>query len=125
METTFIAQLWAGIETFFASINWLFLVVFVTITWLLNEGTDSCASFKWLNWLQGIPRKWRTIISGLLMALIFAYLYDLRTKVEIAGLIYSIILGMIIWKLGLDSFFEWFKQRIWMGKAPEKQQSDK
>jgi len=118
METTFIAQLWSGITAFFTSINWLFVVVFIVVIWLLNEGTDSQNSFTWLNWLQQIPKGWRTFLGGILLAIIFAFFYDLKAKADFASLIYSVLLGMIVWKLGLNTVFEWFKQKIWLSKPP-------
>ncbi len=118
METTFIAQLWAGITSFFASINWLFVVLFIVVMWLLNEGADSKGTFTWLNWLQSIPKAWRTFLGGILLATAFAFFYDLKSKVDYAGLLYSVLLGMIIWKLGINQAFEWFKQRVWLGNKP-------
>jgi hypothetical protein len=119
MEATFIAQLWSGIEAFFTSINWLFVVIFIIIMWLMNEGTDSKNTFSWLDWLQPIPKAWRTFIGGLLLATVFAFFYDIKAKADYAGLLYSVLIGMVIWKLGINSVFEWFKQKVWLTNPPE------
>lgn len=116
METTFIEQIWAGVKLFFQNVNWLYVVVFIVIAWLLNEGTESVSGFKWLNWLQKISKAWRTFLGGLILAIFFAYVYDLNAKVDFASLIYSLLVSMVIWKLGINAFFNWFKSKVWLGK---------
>lgn len=116
METTFISQILSGITQFFQSVNWLFVIVFIVVSWLLNEGTESESSFRWLNWLKKIPKAWRTFMGGLILAVLFAFLYDIRSKIDFASLIYSLLVSMVIWKLGINTFFTWFKSKIWLGQ---------
>ena len=118
MEQTLIQQLWGGIQVLLASINWVFVPVFIVIMWLLNEGADSTTNFKWLNWLQKIPKGWRVFIGGILLAIPFAWVYNLTSKTEIASLLYSVLVGMIAWKLGIENIFQWFKDKVWHNGKP-------
>jgi hypothetical protein len=47
---------------------------------------------------------------------LFAFLYDIRSKIDFASLIYSLLVSMVIWKLGINTFFTWFKSKIWLGQ---------
>ena len=113
MEQTFIQQILQGGQIFLQNINWLFTFIFVILMWLFNEGTDSNTSFSWLDWLRKIPKGWRTFVGGILLSIPFAWFYNLEAKADYASLLYSILIGMVIWKLGINSVFDWFKRKVW------------
>lgn len=116
MEQSFIDQLWAGVQLWFANINWMFVPIFIIVTWLFNEGTDSQKTLKWLNWLQKIGRTWRVLIGGIILGIPYCWIYNLNNKEEIVGVIYAILVGMIMWKMGIDTVFEWIKKKFWPSK---------
>lgn len=115
MEQSFIEALWGGIQIILASVNWVFVPLFIIIMWLFNEGIESESDYNWLNWIQKIPRGLRVFLTGIVLALGFSWFYDLQSKSEIASLAYGIMVGMVIWKLGIEKFFEWFKEHVWHG----------
>lgn len=110
MEATFFQLLIDGLISFFKSVDWKFVGLFVIFTWLINEGADSSVSFRWLNWLKVIPKGWRVFVTGILLALSYGYIYDIMGKVNYANLFYSILTGMVAWKLGVSYLFEKLKQ---------------
>lgn len=116
MEESVIRQLWGGIQIILASVNWVFVPLFIVFMWLFNEGVHSSTTFKWLNWFKMIPQGWRVFLGGCLLAIPFAWFYDLSTKTEIASLAYAILVGMVVWKLGIENFFDWFKEHVWHAK---------
>ena len=112
MEQTLIQLITEAAIGFLHSVNWIFVVVFTLLTWLLNEGTDHPTSFKWLNWLQSVSKPVRALVFGLLLAIPFAWLYECKTKEDFTGLIYAIFIGMAVWKLGIDWLIGWVKKNI-------------
>ena len=113
MEQSLIQQLWGGVQLLFANVNWMFVPIFIVIMWLFNEGTNSQTRFKWLNWLQNINKSFRVLIGGLILGVPYCWIYGLNTKEEIVGVLYAILIGMVIWKMGIDTVFEWIKKKVW------------
>jgi len=93
------------------------MVVFMLVTWLINFGSQHPTQAQWLNWITKIPQTLFVLIFGFLLAILYAYLNDLRAKTDISGLLYAIILGMVIYKLGLNKFEAWVKKK-WGGEPP-------
>lgn len=113
MEELFTQQLWGGVKLFFDNVDWLFMVVFMLSTSLINFGVEHPSKFQWLNWLQNtISQTLFVFIWGCLLAAGYSYLEGVKTKPEIAGLIYSILLGMVIWKLGINKIEDYLKSKF-------------
>lgn len=116
MEQFFIAQLWEGVKTFFANMDMVFVVVFILVTALINFGAKHPNKVKWLNWTQTYPVLF-VFSWGVLMAIVYAFLNDLGTKVEITKLLYSVIFGMVLWKLvGINKLEKWIQTKFWNSK---------
>lgn len=111
MENLFLNNLLEGLRQFFEAANWVFIVCFMLLTWLFNSYTDSDKKAGWLTFLSKIPKAVRTLILGIVLAWIFAWLFDLKTKEQFSSLFFSIIIAMVIWKIGIDKMFKWLAQK--------------
>lgn len=107
MEELFISKFWDAVKEFFDSINWLFMLIFMIITWLVN------ASLQLKKLEDRTLQSWFVLVIGVGLAILYAYLYDIWDKPGIAGLLYGILAGMVIWKLGISKFEEFIKNKIW------------
>ena len=114
MEELFYTKLWEAVQLFFDGIHWLFVLVFMIITWLVLEVTAKLLKQKKLD-------KWVITVAvfalGLILSSLYAYVYDLQNKVDIANLFYSVLMGMVIYKVGIDRLLALIKTR-W-NKKPE------
>jgi hypothetical protein len=121
MEQNLLELMKDGFLEVFNKANWIFVAIFVILTWLLNIGTDHPSNFKWLNWMQKISKPIRAFFFGLLLSVPFVWLYGLATKTDYAGILYGIFIGMGIWKLGPDWVFKIIIKKFFPGAAiPDK-----
>jgi len=112
MEDLFITQILEGFKAFLMSIDWLFMVVFMLVTWLFNAGAKHPTKAKPLNFVQKIHPALFPLLLGVIIAIGYAYLRGFKTKDEIASLLYAIIFGMVIWKLGFNKFETWVENKL-------------
>lgn len=116
MEQFFLTQLWEAVKLWFNSIDLVFMVIFMLVTWLINFGSQHPTQLQWLNWIQKIPQTLFVLILGFILAIVYAYLNDMRAKADISSLLYAILLGMVIYKLGFKQFEDWLKAKFWTKK---------
>jgi len=114
MEQSFLEALRLGAIEILHSVNTKFLVLFIVIMFLFNEAINHPELCQWLNWLQKVPTSIRVFVSGILLAIIFALLEGYRDADNIRKLFYAIVVGMVIWKLGVSYLFDAIKQ--WWNK---------
>ena len=67
---------------------------------------------KGLTWITKIHPALFPLILGFVLAFGYAYLNNLRSKTEITGLLYAIILGMVLWKIGINKFEAWLNKKL-------------
>ena len=112
MEYFFLQALWEAIKAFIGSVNLIFMIIFMLVTWLLNAGSKNPKKFSSMNWIQKIHPALFPLILGFMLAIIYAYLNDMREKADISGLLYAVLLGMVIWKLGFNKFEAWVNKKL-------------
>jgi uncharacterized membrane protein len=106
MEELFIVKFWDAVKEFMDSINWLFMLLFMIITWLVNAG----ANIKKLK-DDKTYQAWFVLALGVVLSILYGYLNDITTKEGITGLLFAIIAGMVVWKLGISKFEDWIKSK--------------
>lgn len=94
-----------GTLSFLDLINWLYIVIFVIIAWLINDTSEATNTGIWLNWFAKIPKGLRTFIIGLLLAMAFYWMFSYNTRLDVFGLFCSLIFGMVVYKIGIDQIF--------------------
>lgn len=112
MEDLFLGQFMEAVKAFFASVNLVFMLIFMIVTWLLNAGAYHPTKAKALTWITKVHPALFPLILGFLLAVGYAYLNDMRTKTDITGLLYAIILGMVIWKIGINKIEAWLNKKL-------------
>lgn len=113
IEQTIIQSIQEGFLNFLRMVNWLFVVVFIILAWLINDTAESTNKYTtWLNWWSAIPKAFRTLIAGFILIAIFAWAFDYNTKQEITEMLFGIIVSMVIYKIGIKQFLTWVSQRL-------------
>ena len=107
MEELFIKQVWEAIVLLFGSIDWFFVVVFMALTWLILEAVN----LQETKWKKSIVTLFVAVL-GVVLASLYAYVYDVAGKADIADLFYSVMMGMIVYKIGIDKLFELIKNKF-------------
>ena len=65
-----------------------------------------------MNWFRKVPMAVWVLCIGIIMGGIFVFSYDVATKQDITGLLWSIIFSMGIYKLGIDKFIKWLASKL-------------
>ena len=112
IKESFIDHIISGSTSFINMINWLFVVVFIIICWLINDISASEEKFKWLNWYAKIPKILRSLISGILLMTVFYWAFQYKTRIEVVEMLFSILFSMVIYKIGIDKVLNWVSQRL-------------
>ena len=112
LEGFFLSNIWEAVKAFIASVNLMFMLIFMIITWLINAGASHPTKAKSLTWITKVHPALFPLILGFILAVGYAYLNDMRTKAEIAGLLYGVLLGMVIWKIGINKFEAWLNKKL-------------
>jgi hypothetical protein len=107
MEELFISQVLEAIKLLFGSIDWFFVVVFMAITWIVTEIVNLQES----KWKKSIITA-GVAVFGIILASLYAYVYDVGGKSDIADLFYSVMMGMIIYKIGIYKIVELIKKKF-------------
>ena len=101
-----------AVKLFVSYINWVFVLVFMLATWLINDPTDATNAAKWLTWLSFISRSVRSLIVGLLLIILFVWVFKYTGRLEIFKMFLSLLLGMVIYKFGINKIFAWLSARL-------------
>lgn len=109
MEDLFLTKIWEAIKIFADSIDWFFVLIFMVITWLTLEGVSALFT-KWK--LNKAAITIFVLILGFLLASLYSVVYEINDKVGMAELFYSVIAGMVIYKIGVDKLFELIKNKL-------------
>ena len=106
MEELFFTKIWEAVKLFFENIDWLFVLLFMLITWLLLEGITSITK------LNKAITTICVLVIGVILASLYAYIYDRGGKLEFANLFYSVLMGMVLYKIGIDKLLEAIKNKL-------------
>ena len=98
---------WNAIKAFIAFVNWLFVIVFILLAWLINDTAENKNGANWFNWFNRIPKILRSLGIGLLLAAVFYWGFNYHHRQEVMGLMFSIVVTMVIYKIGVDKVLRW------------------
>ena len=108
MEELFYTKLWEAIKIFADAIDWFFVVIFMLITWLTIEGVRMLLK-KWQLGKTAITVF--VLVLGVILASLYAYVYAINDKEGVADLFYSVLAGMVIYKVGIDRLLDFVKSK--------------
>jgi hypothetical protein len=112
MEDLLASNLFKGVVDLFNMVNWLFVVVYMLSMWLINEYTDSNKKGKKLNRVRLVPKFARVVIWGALLAGFFFWAFRYDTREDVVELFFSILVSMLIYRLGIRKIFDWLSPRV-------------
>jgi Mn2+/Fe2+ NRAMP family transporter len=112
VQTITLATIGEAFKQFISYINWLFVLIFMLSTWLINDTADATNFGLAFNWLNKIPKALRTLIIGFNVLILFAWTFGLHTKIEVFKLVLSLLISMVIYKFGINKIFNWISQRF-------------
>lgn len=100
MEDIIMKEFWEGVKYYLSFVNWLFVVCFMFWGFVVNTATDKAAKkSEKPSFLQKIPTRFRMILLGVMIAVAFVWLFDIKEKNDYAKLFFSIPLAMFIWSI--------------------------
>lgn len=111
-EMIAVNNLLEGFKIIFSYINWVFLIIFIVVAWLINDITDAKNIASWLLWLKPIPKAIRALIVGILLIILFTWVFKLKTPFEIFKLIISLLFSMVVFKIGIDKVLKAISTRL-------------
>ena len=103
---------WKAIKAFIYFIYWLFVVVFILLAWLINDTAAAKNKLTWFSWFDKIPKTLRSLGIGLLLAALFYWGFGYSGRTEVMSLIFSVIVTMVIYKIGIDKVLKWISKRF-------------
>ena len=112
IEKTIVDHFVQAVKDFLGYVDWLFMVVFIVITWLINGAVCDKNKFGWLDWMQKIPRLLIALGIGLILTVAFYYLFDYSGIIGIRTMLMSLLLSMVVYKIGIDKFLKWIFGKI-------------
>ncbi|MDD5358564.1 MAG: hypothetical protein PHX80_05415 [Candidatus Nanoarchaeia archaeon] len=93
-------------------VNWLYILIFMLLAYLINDFTDATNVANWLTWLSKIPKAIRSLIIGLLLIIVFAWAFGLPSRFDVFRMLLSLLMAMVIYKFGIDKAFKWISTRF-------------
>jgi hypothetical protein len=112
VEAFSIASITDAVKIFVGYINWVYVLVFMLATWLINDTVDASNVLTWLDWFNDVPRSIRSLIVGILLILLFMWAFKFTGRLEIFKMFLSLLLGMVIYKFGINKIFAWLSARL-------------
>ena len=112
METTLIREIADGFVEFLHYIEWIYVILFIIITWLFNDFSEARNAAKWLTWWSRIPKLLRVFILGIVLIGVFGYFLRINTREEYFILVLSMFAGMVFYKIGIKQVLGWFSSRV-------------
>lgn len=100
-----------SLKQLIVSVNWLFVIVFMLVTWLVND-TSEAINTNSPNWFNKIPKVIRALFIGILGIIIFAWTNQVQSRSEIFKLILSLLMAMVIFKFGINKILRYLSTRI-------------
>lgn len=112
LEKSIVEHFVAAGKDFLQYIDWLFMIVFIIITWLTSKSASATNMASWLNWLAKVPNLLIALGIGLILTVIFYYLFDYSGKEGIRTMLMSLLFSLVVYKIGIDKFLKWLFGKI-------------
>lgn len=113
IEPTLVENIQNGVITFINFVNWLYMVVFILSAWLLNDITEAKNKVtKFMNWFNSIPKALRSFVIGIAWIFLFAWGFRYDTRIEVMGMIFSLLLSMVVYQYGIKKILAWVSKKI-------------
>lgn len=112
IQQSFFESLQIGFQLFLGMINWLYVVVFIIVSWLVNDATEAENKFEWLAWYSKVPKVLRSLFSGLILMAVFYWAFSYSTRIEVVNMLFSLLLSMVLYKFGIDRILRFISERV-------------
>jgi hypothetical protein len=98
-----------SIKLLVSSVNWLFVIVFMLVTWLLNDTSEATNTLT-VTWFTKIPKAVRALILGFVCILVFAWVNQTASREEVFKLLLRLLIAMVIFKFGIDKILRFISK---------------
>lgn len=113
VSTQIVTSFWDGVIEFWGMLDMLFIVTFIILSSGLNFYSLAENKASWLNFLRKVPTTIWVLIFGFIIAILFWALLDrYNSREDVMGLIMSIFVSMIIYKIGINRLLQWAFQKF-------------
>ena len=105
MEQEYLTKFMEGIRMFMDMANWPFTAFFMIWTVILNMTVGKSIAKKnnkVTSWIKQVPKAYWVILQGVILAGLWAYFFRYSTREDVAGLLFSITIAMVIYKMGIQ-----------------------
>lgn len=116
MEDIVMNEFWAEFKSYLQYVNWLYIINIMLWGFVMNIAVKNAKKKKKNGWFVNVPTVTRMAVLGTIIAFVFIWMFDYRTKSEYVKLFLSLPLAMLMWSL-------FFKPLI--GKLSNKQGQNK
>ena len=111
-DALLINNLFDAVKQILSYVNWVFLLIFIVVTWLINDVTDAENAALWLTWFSKIPKVIRVLVFGILQILFFAWAFKATDRLELFKLVLSLLFSMVAYKIGINKILKAISTRL-------------
>lgn len=101
-----------GVKLFLSFLNFTYITVFMLSAWLINDLSEAVNSFRFLNFLQAVPKFFRSGMVGIAWAIIFYWAFKYNSRLDVIALLFSMLTGLVIYRIGIKKVFEYISQNM-------------
>lgn len=112
IEKSIVDHFYGAIIAFVNYVNWLYLVVFMLLTWLVGDYSQATNKAQWLSFLSKLPRLLLAAIVGILLIGVFYWGFDYSGKEDVMKMLFSILTALVIYKIGINRVFAWLSKKL-------------
>ena len=112
IEQSIIDKVVSALYAFIDYVNWLYLIAFMLLTWIIGDFSRADNRAKWLNFIGKIPKLLFAFIIGIILVLVFYWGFDYHGKQDVMKMMFSILTALVIYKIGIDKVFAWLSKNL-------------
>jgi hypothetical protein len=105
-------QVWDAVLLVIDNIQWLFLVLFISIIGIMEMYIRATNKAPWLSWLNKVPIGLWVFILGVIFGGFYWWVFGLHTKQEFFWLLITLCFTMGVYKIGIDKLFKLIGQKL-------------
>ena len=107
IEKTVVEQIRIAAKQIIGYIDWVLMLTFLAVSWLTLPASEATNHFAWFYWWAKIPKLLQSLIIGIITCCIFWFLFDYSGKAGMISAFFTLILDMILYKMGIDKAIKW------------------
>lgn len=102
MEEKILQHFWEGVQLFLENVNWIYVACLMFWSWAII----SIFKKKKIKFITNMATTLKVLIIAIVIAAIFIWLFDIKTKSEYARIFFGIPVSMFIWEVVIKTIFK-------------------